>query len=275
MRIERQNVRNQVESRQFEVWLQRYNEEFRTVGRKEVEEWKVKMYGKYGRRRELIEAFKGLSAKDLAWSVSRVCKDWRAQSLDPEIWTVLMQDSYPSVPSLPYHPRLGYQYLYLSCCYGCHFLFSPSSEVLTKHPVTSQPLCQDCFPRQFFNPVLVDSYCEYLGVSMDYMRSAQVRTFRLGSKICLMPYEAKGKIVALRKGRMRKLRERMRDKYLFTIDLETSYKRKDVEQVLGCAPSPSLSAALYRLFYTVESTALALKRPSIAQIKAAKRTKLG
>jgi len=281
MRIERQNVRNQVESGSkgtFEAWLKRYNEEFRTVGKAEVEGWKVKSYGQFGRRRELVEAFKGLSVKDLACSVSRVCKAWRAQSLDSEIWTSLIQCSFPSAPALPYSPRLCYQYLYLSCCYGCSLLFPPASEVLTKHPVTAQPLCQDCFPRQFFNPVLVVSYCEYLGVSGDYLRSAQVRTFRLGSKLCLMPYEAKGRIVALRKDRMVKLVNRMKEtpaeKYLLDIDLETYYKRKDVQQVLDCAPNLSISTSLYHLFYAADSTALTLKRPSIGQIKAAKRAKL-
>ena len=282
MRIEQQNVKNHAqneEKKQFELWLSRYNEAFRTVGTGEAQKWKVRLLGRYGKRRELVEALKYLSARELACTVSLVSKDWRAQSLDTEIWTSLIHLSYPGTPSLPYHPRICYQYLYLSCCYGCSCLFPPCSEVLTKHPVTCQPLCKDCFPKQFFNPVMVENYCVYLGINRDYIRSANVRTFMLGSKFSLMPYEAKRKIVALRKRRMEALCARMRNtqtaEYLSTIDVETTYKKKDVDNLLKKTPNLSISAALNHLFFAVECSALVLKRPSTCHIPALKRPKLG
>ena len=284
MRIEPQFIRKQVQGddwTRFELWLTHYNSQFLTVSVKEIDSWTVSISGKFERKRHLLEVFKYLPIHEIAWKIPLVSKSWRAHSLDPEIWSHLLSHSYPlSHTNTKSASRSTYLYHHFLSCYGCACLLSPSSEVLVKHPVTSQPLCKTCFPKQFYNPALVSSFCEFLGVSKDYLKAANVRIFPIDSKYCVMPFEAKPKIIEYRRKRLQKISDRggfpvSIKKYWGSVDLEGCYKKKDVEKLIANAPNPTVSAQLRYLFYSVESSAVVAKRPATAYFYAVKRAKIG
>ena len=247
---------NDTNVRTVERWLERYNAQFRTVSGKEVVQYTAHTPALSVRRRELLETFKFMSVKECATALSRVSTAWRAHSLDPEVWAALLAKTYPLVHSPD--PRTAFILEYHLSCYGCADRLPPGTDLITKHPVTGQPLCEKCFPRQVYNRVSLESYCEYLGVTGGYLKESGVRTFQVGSRQFVMPFEVRRRVTEYRRERVKEVGGTLGVQSkgeLQRLDPGEVYHLKDVMTVMALAGSKEVRRAIREVFLQEKASA--------------------